>query len=184
MKRIELAALMKIASRSMWVLAALVCTVPAARAQIMASLQGQVTDSSGAPVTQASLTAKNPETGAERLASTDDTGRYRIVWLPVGSYEVRAREPGFQEEVRSGIQLAIGQEASVDLRLQVSTLKSEVRVFDDARMVSTTTRDISGLVGEQQMKELPLNGRSFDLLLPLNPGVVNFTWMKTGGTGI
>jgi len=50
--------------------------------------------------------------------------------------------------------------------------------------VSTTTRDISGLVGEQQVKDLPLNGRSYDLLLPLNPGVVNFTWMKTGGTGI
>ena len=51
-------------------------------------------------------------------------------------------------------------------------------------MVSTTTRDISGLVSEQQLKELPLNGRSYDLLLPLNPGIVNFTWMKTGGTGI
>src|SRR6266513_301470 len=51
-------------------------------------------------------------------------------------------------------------------------------------MVSTTTRDISGLVSERQVKELPLNGRSYDLLLPLKPGIVNFTWMKTGGTVI
>src|SRR6266513_1832136 len=51
-------------------------------------------------------------------------------------------------------------------------------------MVSKTTRDVSALVSEQQVKELPLNGRSYDLLLPLNPGIVNFTWMKTGGTVI
>src|SRR5262249_46545960 len=78
----------------------------------------------------------------------------------------------------------VGEEASIDLTLQVSAVKAEVRVSGDAPLVSTTTQDISGLVGEEQIKDLPLNGRSFDLLLPLNPGVVNFTWMKTGGTGI
>ncbi|PYU82615.1 MAG: TonB-dependent receptor [Acidobacteria bacterium] len=80
--------------------------------------------------------------------------------------------------------MVVGQEARVDLTLEVSTVKAEVTVTQDAPMVSTTTRDISGLVSEQQLKELPLNGRSYDLLLPLNPGIVNFTWMKTGGTGI
>jgi len=78
----------------------------------------------------------------------------------------------------------VGQEARVDLRLEVSTVQAEVTVTQDAPMVSTTTRDITGLVSEQQVKDLPLNGRSYDLLLPLNPGIVNFTWMKTGGTGI
>src|SRR6202011_5296967 len=57
-------------------------------------------------------------------------------------------------------------------------------VTSDASFVSTTTSDISGLVGARQIKELPLNGRSYDLLLPLNPGIVNFTSEKTGGTGI
>src|SRR5256884_9632038 len=73
--------------------------------------------------------------------------------------------------------------SSVDITLQVSTVKAEVRVNEDAPIVNTTTKDISGIVGEQQIRDLPLNGRSYDLLLPLNPGVVNFTWMKTGGTG-
>ena len=54
----------------------------------------------------------------------------------------------------------------------------------DAPIVNATTTDISGLVGEQQVKDLPLNGRSYDLLMLLNPGIVNFTWEKTGGTGI
>jgi len=158
--------------------------LPSARAQVSASLTGVVTDPSGAPIPAATVTAKNTETGAERSSVSDGAGRYQIVLLPVGQYEVKVAKSGFQEAVRSGIRLVIGQEASVDLQLQVSAVKAEVRVTGDAPIVSTTTRDISGLVGEQQIKDLPLNGRSYDLLLPLNPGIVNFTWMKTGGTGI
>src|ERR1700686_923571 len=164
-------------------LTALTC-LPPAHAQVSGSIKGNVTDPSGAPVPAATVTAKNTETGAERSAITDDAGRYQIVWLAVGQYEVAVAKQGFQEAIRSGIQLVVGQEASVDLKLQVSTVKAEIRVTEDAAIVSTTTRDISGLVGEQAVKDLPINGRSYDLLLPLNPGVVNFTWMKTGGTGI
>ena len=158
--------------------------LPSARAQVSASIKGIVTDPSGAPVPAATVTTKNTETGAARSAITDDAGRYQIVWLAVGQYEVAVTKPGFQEAIRSGIRLVVGQEASVDVKLQVSAVKAEVRVREDAPIISTTTRDISGLVGEQQVKDLPLNGRSYDLLLPLNPGIVNFTWMKTGGTGI
>jgi len=158
--------------------------LPSARAQVSASIKGIVTDPSGAPVPAATVTTKNTETAAARSAITDGAGRYQIVWLAVGQYEVAVTKPGFQEAIRSGIRLVVGQEASVDLKLQVSAVTAEVRVREDAPIVSTTTRDISGLVGEQQVKDLPLNGRSYDLLLPLNPGVVNFTWMKTGGTGI
>ena len=128
--------------------------------------------------------ANNTETGTTRSTSTDDAGRYLVLALPVGEYEVRVTKAGFQQAIRSGIRLVVGQEASVDLTLQVSTVKAEVRVDGDAPVVSTSTNDISGLVGEQQVKDLPLNGRSHDLLLLLNPGVVNFTWMKIGGTGI
>ena len=78
----------------------------------------------------------------------------------------------------------VGEEATVDLRLQVSAAESQITVDADAPMVSTTTRDTSGFVGEQQVKDLQLNGRSYDLLLTLNPGIVNFTSQKTGGTGI
>ena len=162
----------------------LLSCMPSARAQVSASIKGIVTDSSGAPVPAATVITKSMETGAERSATTDDAGRYQFVWLAVGQYQVTATKPGFQEAIRNGIRLVVGQEASVDLKLQVNAVKAEVRVTEDAPIVSTTTRDISGLVGEQQVKDLPLNGRSYDLLLPLNPGVVNFTWTKTGGTGI
>jgi hypothetical protein len=158
--------------------------LPEARAQVSASIGGIVTDPSGAPVPAATVTTKNTETGAARSAITDDAGRYQIVWLGVGQYEARVVKAGFQEAIRSGIRLVVGQEAIVNLKLQVSAVSAEVQVIGDAPIVSTSTRDISGLVGEQQVKNLPLNGRSYDLLLPLNPGIVNFTSEKTGGTGI
>ena len=158
--------------------------LPSARAQVSASIKGTVTDASAAPVPAATVTARNTETGAERTAITDDAGWYQFVWLAVGQYEMAVTKPGFQEAIRSGIRLVVGQEASVNLTLQVSALKAEVRVTGDAPIVNTGTRDISGLVWEQEVKDLPLNGRSYDLLLSLNPGVVNFTWEKTGGTGI
>ncbi|HXH67805.1 MAG TPA: carboxypeptidase-like regulatory domain-containing protein [Candidatus Limnocylindrales bacterium] len=158
--------------------------VPAARAQVWASIHGVVTDASGAPIGLATVQTKNLETAAVRASFTDDAGRYLVLALPVGRYEVRVSKTGFQEAVQSGISLVVGQEASVDLRLQVSTVKAEVKVTGDAAIVSVTTRDISGLVSEQAVKDLPLNGRSYDLLLPLNPGIVNFTSQKTGGTGI
>jgi len=154
------------------------------RAQISASIKGIVTDSSGAPVPSATVKTKNLETGAIRSGITDDVGRYLVLALPVGKYEVRVAKAGFQDAIRSGIHLVVGQEANVDLRLQVGAVNSEIMVTGDAPVVSTTTSDISGLVGEQAVKELPLNGRSYDLLLPLNPGIVNFTSQKTGGTGI
>jgi hypothetical protein len=162
----------------------MLCHVPPARAQISASISGAVTDSSGAPVPSANVTARNVETGGLHTASTNDAGRYLLLALPVGQYEVRVTKASFQDALRTGIFLAIGQEARVDLKLQVGAIKAEITVISDAPIVNTTTRDISGLVGEHQVNDLPLNGRSYDLLLPLNPGIVNFTTQKTGGTGI
>jgi len=161
-----------------------VTSIPSVHAQVSASITGTVTDSSGAAVPSAIVKTRNVETGAIRSSVTDDSGEYLVLSLPVGEYEIRVVKPGFQDAVRNGIHLVVGQEASVDVRLQVSTLKAEVSVTGDAPLVSATTLDISGIVAELAVKDLPLNGRSYDLLLPLNPGIVNFTSQKTGGTGI
>jgi hypothetical protein len=127
---------------------------------------------------------KNLETGAARTTVTEEAGRYQVFSLPVGQYEVQVTKQGFAEEIRTGIRLLVGQEASVDVTLQVGEVTQGIEVNADAPVVSLTTADTSGLVGEQQVKNLPLNGRSYDLLLTLNPGIVNFTWEKTGGIGI
>ncbi len=159
-------------------------SIPPILAQVAASLSGTVTDQSGAIVSAAALTAKNIDTGAVRNTITDSAGRYRLFSLPVGRYEIRVRKQGFNEEVRTGVHLVVGQEATVDFRLGVGEINQQVTVNADAPIVGVTTTDVSGLVGEQQVKDLPLNGRSYDELLTLNPGVVNFTWEKTGGIGV
>jgi len=156
----------------------------ASSAQVSATLSGNVTDQSGAAVSAATVTAKNLETGAVRTTTTDEAGQYRVFSLPIGEYEVLVTKQGFAEQVRTGLRLVVGQDANVNVTLRVGPVSQQIKVNSDAPLVSVTTADISGLVGEQQVKNLPLNGRSYDLLLPLNPGIVNFTWEKTGGIGI
>ncbi|HKE21894.1 MAG TPA: carboxypeptidase-like regulatory domain-containing protein [Bryobacteraceae bacterium] len=153
-------------------------------AQVSGEIVGTVRDQSGAGVGAATVTAKNSDTGTPRATVTDGAGRYQLPGLAPGSYEIRGAKPGFAEAVRTGVQLAVGQEAAVDLSLPVGASAQQITVDGDAAVVSTATIDASGLVGERQVKDLPLNGRSYDELLTLNPGVVNFTWEKTGGIGV
>ena len=153
-------------------------------AQVSASISGTVTDQSGAVVANATVTVKNVDTAAVRSTATDESGLYRMFSLPVGKYEIRAQKPGFSDEVRTGVRLAVGQSATLDLSLRVGAANQEITVNADAPLVNVVTKDVSGLVPERQIRDLPLNGRSYDELLTLNPGVVNFTWEKTGGIGV
>jgi hypothetical protein len=161
-----------------------VLTVASACAQVSASLSGTVTDQSGAALSGSTVAAKNVDTGAIRGVVTDAEGRYLFFSLPVGQYEIRSGKSGFKDEVRTGVRLVVGQHATVDMELPVGESNQSVTVNGDAQLVGVTAESVAGLVGEEQIKDLPLNGRSFDELLTLNPGVVNFTWEKTGGAGV
>ncbi|OFW42631.1 MAG: hypothetical protein A3J28_03480 [Acidobacteria bacterium RIFCSPLOWO2_12_FULL_60_22] len=143
-------------------------------AQVAASIVGTVQDTSGAVIPEVAVTVKNLETGASRTVATNDRGYYRALSLPVGHYEVAAEKTGFRAQVRTGIDLVVGQEAVVNLSLEVGEVQQSVTVSAEAPVVNTTTASTSGLVGERQVKDLPLNGRSFDSLLTLNPGATNF----------
>jgi carboxypeptidase family protein len=163
----------------------LVCLWPlCAGAQVSASLSGRVTDRSGAAVPAARVTANNVDTGISRTTLTNQEAEYQLFELPVGHYELRATKDGFAEKVRTGILLVVGQDARADLTLQVGEVKQQVTVTEDVPVVNAATQDISGLVSEKEIEDLPLNGRSYDLLLTLNPGIVNFTSQKTGGLGV
>jgi hypothetical protein len=155
-----------------------------ATAQVSAVLSGRVIDQTGAVVSGATVTATNQDTGIARSAITHQTGLYELLALPIGRYKVSAKKTGFAEQVRTGISLVVGQDATVDFSLKVGQVSEQVKVEGEAALVNASTQDISGLVGEKEVKALPLNGRSYDLLLMLNPGIVNFTWEKTGGIGV
>src|SRR6185369_3888007 len=170
---------MGVAAVAMWILLA----VSGSQAQTVASISGGVTDSSGAGVAGATVTVKSVETGSQRVITVDDEGRYDVESLGSGQYEVRVEATGFRPEVRTGITLVVGQHAEVNLTLRVGEVQEAVVVQGEIPPVSVTTQDISGLVGERQVKELPLNGRSYDQLLTLNPGVVNYTGQRSGAVG-
>src|SRR5262249_50513463 len=100
--------------------------------------------------------------------------------LPLGVQEVRAEKAGFRAAVRTGVSLLVGQEAVVNLKLDVAQVNQEVTVAVETSMVDATTANVSGMVNERQIKELPLNGRSFDNLITLNPGSINYTYKSPG----
>jgi hypothetical protein len=153
----------------------------AAHAQVTAAISGRIEDPSGAGMKGVAVTVTNVETGARRSVLSDDSGSFRALSLPIGAYQVRAEKTGFKTEVRSGINLAVGQEAVVDLHLAVGDVAQVVNVSESLPLVNTTTSSIAGLVGEREVKDLPLNGRSFDDLMALNPGVINYQ-LKSANT--
>jgi hypothetical protein len=152
------------------------------RAQVTAAISGTVQDPSGTGVAGATVTVKSVETGAGRTSITDSAGHYAVLSLPLGPHEVRAGKLGFKSAVRTGIDLVVGQEAVVNLQVEVGDLLQQVTVTAETPLVNTTTSQVSGVVGEQQIKDLPLNGRSFDDLISLNPGAVNYSALKSAGT--
>src|SRR5260370_19179713 len=143
-------------------------------AQVSASIYGKVEDASNAAVRGATVTVKSLETGATRVVTTDDAGNYRALSLAVGPHEVRAAKPGFKTAIRDRVNLVVGQNAVVNLGLEVGEIAQEVTVADEISAVNTTTSSVSGMVGEREVKDLPLNGRSFDNLITLNPGALNY----------
>src|ERR1700681_2120273 len=152
-------------------------------AQGDASVNGTVIDTTGAIIVGATVRVKNVEIGTIRTIVTDNSGRYDAQSLAVGKYEVSAEEVGFRTEMKTGIKLEIGQRAEVNLMLAVGGAQQSITVEETAMQLAVTTADFSGLVAEQQVKDLPLNGRSYDQLLTLNPGVVNYTSQRAGGIG-
>jgi hypothetical protein len=143
-------------------------------AQVAASISGRVEDATGAGVGGATVTVKSLETGATRTVTTSESGDFRVLALPLGPQEVKAEKTGFKSAVRTGIRLDVAQEAVVNLQLEVGEFAQQVVVSAETPLVNTTTASVSGIVGEREVKDLPLNGRSFDNLIALNPGAVNF----------
>src|SRR5215468_375373 len=140
-----------------------------------ATILGTVKDASGALVPGVSITIKHTESGLTRAVVSGERGGYNVPLLPVGAYEITTTMPGFKQAVRSGINLVVGQEAVVDLTLDVGAPAEQVTVTEEVALLNTTTSSTSGVITEQQVKELPLNGRSFDQLITLNVGVSNAT---------
>jgi hypothetical protein len=167
-----------------FLLTVLLIAVPSVYAQIVGgSIGGTVRDSSGAAVSGAVVTVKNLETGAARTLTTANDGRFSAPSVPVGEYSVSVARDGFQTQERTGVSLVVGQSLQLDFDLGVGAVREEILVDATGAGVNTTTQQTAGLIDERQVKELPLNGRSYDELLTLNPASVNYTAERSGSIG-
>ncbi len=162
----------------------LLAIAPVLHAQVVGgTLSGTVTDPTGAAIPQAKVRVQNTDTGLDRRLTTDSTGGYIAPSIPVGSYTVEVTAKGFTTARRVGISLAVGQSSTVNLQLSVSSANEQVTVSDTPPSINTSTEETSGLVNERQVKDLPLNGRSYDQLITLNPATVNYTAQRSGSVG-
>ena len=136
-----------------------------------ATILGIVTDSSHGAIAEAAITVKNVGTGITVSATTDAQGRYTVPDLEIGDYEVQVSKAGFTAMIRKGVTLTVGSNSVVDFALSVGSQTQTVTVEAQVVQVETTNSSISALIDPKQMRDLPLNGRSFEQLIQLSPGV-------------
>lgn len=136
------------------------------------AISGVVRDSSQAVIVGATISVTNEDTGVTRTQTSDSSGRYRVGSLVPGNYQITATMTGFSRETRRNLVLMVGQELSVNLTLHVGAVQQEVVVTEEAPLVATTTSTVSTNVDQEQLRQLPLNGRSFTDLVTLNPAAV------------
>ena len=136
------------------------------------SITGVVTDEQQAAIPNATVTARNTETGFSRTLQTNDEGRYNFVNLPIGSYEVSVEAPNFSKYVQTGIKLVVNQNAVVDAGLKAGGVQETVTVTENASLLNTTTAEVSTRFDEKRLSELPIstNRNVYNVLLSV-PGV-------------
>jgi hypothetical protein len=144
----------------------------AAFAQYAGTIQGTVTDPAGAVVVGAQVTAINPANGDTRNTTTGASGEYVFTALPPGTYDVHVKQSGFAEFIAKAVELHVSSTYDVNAQLRVSKAVGEqITVEANAIQVQTDNASLGEVVEGEQVRELPLNGRSFKQLALLQPGV-------------
>jgi hypothetical protein len=141
------------------------------RADVTATILGNVRDASSAAMPNVKVTVSNVATNFTRSTLTDFAGEYRFLSLPVGTYRVEGEITGFQRFVEDRIELTVDQQRRVDMTLQIGSQQQRIEVSASAVQVETTSTQMGQVIGDQQMVNLPLNGRSFTDLLTIQAGV-------------
>src|SRR5882762_4476702 len=165
------------------VLVATLVAIPAFAQLNVGTILGTVKDTSGGVMAGATVTALNTETGSSRTATTGDDGVYRFSALPVGHYDVKIERSGFKTATKKGVVLDVAGEVVLNFALEVGAAAVQVEVTSEAPQVNTTSGTLGGLVSEEKIAELPLNGRNYLDLTLLQPGVSQSTVVINLGGG-
>jgi hypothetical protein len=157
------------------VLVALTClllsAISAFAQQTTGQITGTLTDSSGAMVPNASVSAKNAENGFVRTTKTSSTGSYTLTELPPGMYVVTTQAQGFAKTVNERVPIQVGQTITLNFNLKTGAANETITVTEEAPLIESTRSDIGGSVSPTEVKELPIVDRNFAGLMMTVPGV-------------
>lgn len=146
--------------------------VSGAAAQSTGSINGTVSDPSGAAIADASVMVTNTGTALSRTVQTNASGVFSLPELPIGSYTMQISKTGFETQKRSATELLTGQTIGIDVTLKVGSQVESIEVSTETQQVQTTTSEVAVTVDQQQMVDLPLNQRNPLQLTSLTPGAV------------
>ncbi len=137
-------------------------------------ISGTITDQSGGAIPAAKVTVTNVERNDSRVLTTDTAGAYAAPNLTPGTYVVHAEFMGFKAAERNNLKLEVSQDMRVDLSMQPGEQTQTVTVTGEAAVLNTTNAEVGGTLSNQVINDLPLNGRNFENLLDLRPGVTKY----------
>jgi Carboxypeptidase regulatory-like domain/TonB dependent receptor len=157
----------------------IVCLVLAAAVPLVSQtttgrILGTVRDQSGAALPAATVTVTDVQRGITRTVTTDDSGEYVVPNLTPGIYMVRAESRGFKTVERPNIQVEVATDLSIDVSLPPGDVKETVIVNEEIPLLNTTSSTLGGTLSNKEINDLPLNGRNYENLLQLRPGVMRY----------
>jgi hypothetical protein len=152
----------------------LLCALPAAAfaQQETATISGTITDATGAIVPNAVVIVTNVQTGISVRTEATEAGTYVVPSLRPGDYSIAVERKGFQKTVRTGVTLQVAQVARIDVTLQTGALTESVEVVAATPLLDTLTSSRGSVIDQKKIVELPLNGRDYNQLALLSPGVL------------
>src|SRR2546423_3990762 len=162
------------------VLALLLLSLPLFSQGNQGTIQGGVFDQSGGAIAGATITVIDVARGVARALTADAAGQYVAVSMNPGTYTVRGEAKGFRTVEHSGVLVEVGQNIRVDLVLQPGEQTQTITVTGEIPVIDTTDATLGGTVSNQSINALPLNGRNFQRLVQLRPGVVTPVGSGTG----
>jgi hypothetical protein len=152
-----------------------------AQSSTTGNITGTVRDPQGATVPKAEVTAVDAKTGVSRTVTATEDGFYNITSLPAGMYTVSTAPTGFKKTVAENIELHVNENKTVNLDVQVGQVTETVTITSEQAPVEVRSGEVSSLVSEKQVTELPLNGRNYAQLALMVPGVSPVTQAGAGG---
>lgn len=170
MNKSKLCQFVRVTWRVLFIYAAL--SLPILAQTTTATVSGIVRDEKGAVLPGVKVMAENIDTGISYSGITDLEGRYRISYLPPATYDLRTNLTGFRTAAHPSLKLTIGQEINLDFSLQVGAIAEAIVIQGDTPLLDKTKPELGGLVDSKKVRDLPLNGRSYEQLALLQPGVV------------